>query len=329
MCSSASAQILDLAKRFAIGMLIIFFWGCGSKKKITRSGPLEKNHPSVSVKIPIEKPEIKQSHINLGFPVPKSKLTHRDKIFRYIDRFAAIAKAEMYTYQIPASITLAQGILESGAGHGSLTLRSKNHFGIKCHNWKGKKAYHDDDRSQECFRKYDDAKDSFRDHSIFLSKRKRYAKLFLLPKSDYKGWAKGLQQAGYATDPKYPSKLIGIIERYQLYLYDKEVLGSSDKKESRSMHQNAQTPSPQIGSQEIVNHSAVAKKNSATASDLTDAISGNPETYIVKKGDTLYSISKKHQLTVSQLKAINQLENNTIKIGQQLKLRIVDATFDF
>ena len=121
--------------------------------------------------------------------------------------YSDIAKENMRSHKIPASITLAQGILESGSGRGRLAVKANNHFGIKCHGWKGAKIYHDDDRSQECFRKYKKAETSYEDHSEFLTGRKRYAGLFKLKQSDYKGWARGLRAAGYATDRKIPSKI--------------------------------------------------------------------------------------------------------------------------
>ena len=136
---------------------------------------------------------------------------------------------EMLQYGIPASITLAQGILESGAGKGRLAVQANNHFGIKCHDWNGKKIYHDDDEEDECFRKYDNPEYSYRDHSMFLTNRGRYSFLFDLKKDDYKRWAKGLKNAGYATDPKYPQKLIDLIERYELYKYDNIVLKKKNK----------------------------------------------------------------------------------------------------
>jgi LysM repeat protein len=127
----------------------------------------------------------------------------------------------MKLHQIPASITLAQGILESGSGNSNLATLANNHFGIKCHStWTGKTYYQDDDEKDECFRKYKNAMQSFEDHSNFLKKR-RYEPLFKLKITDYKGWAKGLKKAGYATNPKYPKLLIGLIERYNLELYDK------------------------------------------------------------------------------------------------------------
>src|SRR5690606_3580331 len=156
-----------------------------------------------------------------------STTVYADVIRNYIEQYKEIAKDNMRTHGIPASITLAQGILESGSGNGRLAKEANNHFGIKCHTgWTGEKIHHDDDALQECFRKYRHASESFRDHSLFLTSRSRYSDLFLLKKGDYQSWAKGLRKAGYATDPKYPDKLISLIERYQLYRYDDEVLGN-------------------------------------------------------------------------------------------------------
>lgn len=141
----------------------------------------------------------------------------------YIEKYAAIAVEEMYRSGVPASITLAQGLLESGYGRSELALKSNNHFGIKCHNgWQGGKVYHDDDAKGECFRKYDDPKESYRDHSDFLRYRDRYRFLFDYDVTDYKAWAYGLKTAGYATDPAYPRKLIRLIEDYQLHVYDRK-----------------------------------------------------------------------------------------------------------
>jgi flagellum-specific peptidoglycan hydrolase FlgJ len=211
--------------------------------------------------------------------VPSTPRTYGDKIEAYIHEYAPIAQEEMKLYKIPASITLAQGILESGAGEGELTRKANNHFGIKCHGWSGQKVYHDDDESQECFRKYKDPKYSYRDHSVFLAERKRYAKLFDLDMNDYKGWAHGLRAAGYATDRRYPEKLISIIERYQLYLYDGDA------------------PAREIA------YSAPRSSENA---------------YIVKQGDTLYSIAKRHNITVEQLQKYNNLRDTNIGIGQKL-----------
>ena len=144
----------------------------------------------------------------------------------YIQTYKDIAMREMRDHKIPASITLAQGLLESGAGNSALAREAKNHFGIKCHTgWTGKTYYMDDDEKDECFRKYNNAEESFRDHSEFLCGRSRYAALFYLEITDYRGWAKGLKAAGYATNPKYAQLLIDRIELYDLAKYDKIALG--------------------------------------------------------------------------------------------------------
>ena len=181
----------------------------------------------------------------------------------------------MKKYKIPASITIAQGLLESGMGLGRLAVKANNHFGIKCHKkWKGKKIYHDDDKKQECFRKYRNPSESYRDHSLFLVNRDRYSFLFNLKTKNYKGWAKGLKKAGYATDPKYPEKLISLIERFNL-----------DKLDS--------------------NYKELNKKK-------------NNKTYFVKKGDTLFSISKKYKISLEVLKIKNGLNDSIIFVGQEL-----------
>ena len=144
-----------------------------------------------------------------------------DEKDRYIEKWAATAVMEMRRSGIPASITLAQGLVESAAGASDLAVKGNNHFGIKCHGeWSGRRVYHDDDKRGECFRAYDSAEESFRDHSDFLRGRQRYAALFKLDVTDYKGWAEGLSRAGYATSPTYATQLIKLIEDYRLYEYD-------------------------------------------------------------------------------------------------------------
>jgi flagellum-specific peptidoglycan hydrolase FlgJ len=212
-----------------------------------------------------------------------------DVISNYIAMYKNIAMSNMKDYGIPASIILAQGILESGAGRGDLSQRANNHFGIKCHSdWTGESVRHDDDARQECFRKYDSASESFKDHALFLTNRGRYSSLFSLPKDDYQAWAKGLRKAGYATDPRYPEKLISNIERYDLGQYDAQVLGSN----------------------------YVPLKN--TEVRIVAADSYNAAYYEVKKGDTLYSISKKFNVLVEELKNKNRLNDNSLSIGQKL-----------
>ncbi len=223
-------------------------------------------------------------------------VVYSDVVNNYVAQFKDIAKGNMKQYGIPASIILAQGILESGAGAGTLSKTANNHFGIKCHTgWNGESVRHDDDASQECFRKYKDPAESYRDHAEFLTGRSRYASLFKLEKGDYEAWAKGLKAAGYATDPKYPDKLISYIERYNLHQYDAEVLGKDF--------------TPITKSPPIVTTSA--PKPSTTGGNY----------YEVTKGDTLYSISKKFNVTVDDLKQWNNLSDNAISIGQSLKVK--------
>lgn len=168
--------------------------------------------------------------------LPSSKITKEE----YIALYKEIAVQEMNAFHIPASITLAQGILESASGNSALARKANNHFGIKCHDgWNGKTMHMDDDARNECFRKYDDPYDSFKDHSIFLSTRDRYSFLFDLEITDYKGWAHGLKRAGYATNPKYPQLLIGIIEDYKLYRYDKPGNDLIAVAESRSKYKKS------------------------------------------------------------------------------------------
>src|SRR5690606_12674480 len=159
----------------------------------------------------------------------------------------------------------------------------------KCHTgWKGETIRHDDDAAQECFRKYRHASESFKDHSLFLTSRSRYSDLFLLKKDDYRAWATGLRKAGYATDPKYPDKLIGLVERYQLYKYDDEVLGNPIREN-------------------------ISQQNQTIVSD--DSI------HKVVQGDTLYNISKRYNTTVDELKRLNNLSNKDISLGQVLRIK--------
>lgn len=220
-------------------------------------------------------------------------IVYSDVVNSYVLQYKEIAKGNMKQYGIPASIILAQGILESGAGSGTLSKTANNHFGIKCHTgWTGESVRHDDDAEQECFRKYNDPAESYRDHAEFLTGRSRYASLFKLEKGDYQGWAKGLKAAGYATDPKYPDKLISYIERYNLHQYDAEVLG--------------------------VEFTPIQKSQPVAVNTRPNNTEGF---YEVTKGDTLYSISKKFNTTVDDLKRLNNLSDNAISIGQFIKVK--------
>lgn len=154
----------------------------------------------------------------------------------YIQTYQHVAIQKMREYRIPASITLAQGILESGTGNSELARKANNHFGIKCHGtWKGKRFYKDDDRKHECFRKYNNAGESFHDHSLFLTQRGRYNDLFKLDITDYKGWARGLKKAGYATNPRYPELLIRIVEENNLYYFDRGIAPMATKRRNTTI----------------------------------------------------------------------------------------------
>lgn len=166
--------------------------------------------------------------------MPLALMAQKITVEEYIETYKDIAMREMKEYKIPASITLAQGIIESGAGNSALAREAKNHFGIKCHKgWEGKTYTMDDDAKDECFRKYKKVEDSFRDHSIFLTSRSRYADLFKLDIMDYEGWAKGLKAAGYATSPTYAKALIDRIKLNKLYIYDQIAMGLISEKEAK------------------------------------------------------------------------------------------------
>ena len=166
--------------------------------------------------------------------MPLALMAQKITVEEYIETYKDIAMREMKEYKIPASITLAQGIIESGAGNSALAREAKNHFGIKCHKgWEGKTYTMDDDAKDECFRKYKKVEDSFRDHSKFLTSRSRYADLFKLDIMDYEGWAKGLKAAGYATSPTYAKALIDRIKLNKLYLYDQIAMGKITEKEAQ------------------------------------------------------------------------------------------------
>ena len=193
----------------------------------------------------------------------------------YIKQYRDLAVDEMKKYHIPASITLAQGLLESGAGQSTLARKSNNHFGIKCgSDWRGKTVSHNDDARGECFRAYKHPKQSYEDHSKFLAGRPRYASLFKLKITDYKGWARGLKKAGYATDPRYAQRLIDIIELYDLHKYDKKG-GLKWMKENPHPHQ------PYLANGLVY--------------------------IIVREGDTWKSISKEFDISRKKLRKYNDL----------------------
>ena len=273
--------------KYIIIVLVVTAMSCGPKKGIVTKKKRTETKKTVVLK---DTKQERQTDV-IDKPVILEKKS-RNAVEIYLDEYAHIAKNNMREHKIPASITLAQGVLESGSGKGRLAMKANNHFGIKCHGWKGAKIYHDDDRSQECFRKYKKAEMSYEDHSKFLTGRKRYASLFDLKPADYKGWAKGLRAAGYATDRKYPQKLISLIERYELYKYDEEVLGSTTSKKKR-------------------------KRSSTTI------IEGKKKKEVLKKhivarGDTLYSLSRLYKTSVDAIKDKNNLKSNDLTVGQEI-----------
>ncbi|MFV0332109.1 MAG: glucosaminidase domain-containing protein [Dysgonomonas sp.] len=220
----------------------------------------------------------------------------------YIDTYKSIAIDHMKKYKIPASITLAQGLLESGAGKSALTKSSNNHFGIKCHNdWKGQKVYHADDNPNDCFRKYKKAEDSYDDHSRFLAEKPRYKNLFSLKITDYRGWARGLQQAGYATDKAYANKLIKLIEDYELYQHDKRGLSKEKIKEEEIrkeiIREYRHTPFKTHNLVYVIAEDGDTYENIAAEFDfkVKDLYKFNevPEGFPLKQGDLVYFEKKK------------------------------------
>ena len=185
--------------------------------------------------------------------VPAALLVTTAVTEKYIEDYKDIAMVEMQRYNIPASITLAQGILESGSGQGRLARYGNNHFGIKCHaTWNGKTITHDDDEKSECFRRYKYAYESFEDHSQFLVKRGRYSSLFELAPTDYESWAHGLKKAGYATDPAYAKKLIALIKKFNLHQYDNQVIAMKTDGGKLPNSDIVSTPTPPIMDKELV-----------------------------------------------------------------------------
>ncbi|MEA3505758.1 MAG: glucosaminidase domain-containing protein [Bacteroidota bacterium] len=228
---------------------------------------------------------------------------------RYIREYKVMAINEMNRYGIPASITLAQGILESGAGGSRLATKAKNHFGIKCHkSWKGKKIYQKDDVLRDCFRVYNDESESYRDHSEFLFNRSRYAFLFELEITDYKGWARGLKKAGYATNPKYSRLLIKLIEDYKLYRYDEKY--SPDEEMLVALYQKGyHFPQPE-------------KFRKVEIKGDRQVYQNNKKLFVfVEKGDTYFQLARKFNIRLGKLKKYNDMdESDFLKVGQMVYL---------
>ncbi|MBD5355850.1 MAG: LysM peptidoglycan-binding domain-containing protein [Bacteroides sp.] len=267
----------------------------------------------------------------------------------YIDRYWELAVEHQQEYGIPASITLAQGLLESAAGRSTLAAEGNNHFGIKCHKeWKGKKMHRNDDAPNECFRVYKTPEESFRDHSLFL-RRTRYQKLFDLDVTDYQGWARGLRECGYATDPQYAARLITIIERYSLYSYDSDGGNLTEEtvafirehltachpvRKSRGLHYVVAMPGDTYAS--IAKELGINKKKLMAYNDVKHdgEIKAWEEVYLVEKrdeapdgvvqatigeGESMHSIAQRFGMKLSVVRNLNKKVKD--KPGSTLKLK--------
>lgn len=302
--------------------LLLILAACGSQKKATR-------------------------------PRPKSNTTTKTysnySYNNYINQYSAIALESQRKFKIPASITLAQGLLESGAGNSTLARKANNHFGIKCHrSWQGGRAYHDDDAPQECFRSYDNVWESYEDHGYFLSTQKRYSSLFKLDYTDYKGWAKGLQRAGYATDKGYANKLIKIIEDNRLYLVDESNVNRDYaynqpkqpkrevRKEEPRQYEKPATKSPSLPQERDVFISYGLLYTLATSDDDLGSIARDfeiserrltsyndfPEGYPLKKGDIVYLQRKLKRAEPPHYEHVVQMGESIHEIAQRYGLQL-------
>ena len=293
-------------------------------------------------------------YLSLGTSLAQVKWNERYQ--QYINQYKDIAIEQMLKWKIPASITLAQGLFESGAGQSELAVKGNNHFGIKCNGWEGRKVYHDDDASNECFRAYDNAFESFEDHSRFLVNGRRYASLFTLETTDYKGWAKGLKAAGYATNPQYANKLIEIIQLYKLYEYDHAksydrfmTAHTKDRKvDGYPLHPikifnknyyviaRPNDTFRSIGEEIGISYRKIAKYNERNSKDrlengeiiwLKKKQRKAPKDYkdrlhYVRQGESMYSIAQKYGVRLKNLYKMNHMSpDDDIRIGQGLRLR--------
>ena len=265
----------------------------------------------------------------------------------YIKKYRELAVEEMKKYHIPASITLAQGLLESGAGQSTLARKSNNHFGIKCgSDWNGKTVSHDDDARGECFRAYKHPKESYEDHSKFLAGRPRYASLFKLNITDYKGWARGLKKAGYATNPRYADQLIGIIEVYGLHQYDTKG-GLKWMKENPNPHQpyianglvyivvragdswKSISKEFDISQKKLRKYNDLYKGYALQVGDILYLEKKNKKAdkehivHVLRAGESMYSISQKYGIRLKNLYKLNKMDENdpAPEVGTILRLR--------
>ena len=272
----------------------------------------------------------------------------------YIDQYRDMAIEQMLRNKIPASITLAQGILESGAGNSELVKKGNNHFGIKCHGWTGRTVHKDDDAKQECFRAYNNAQESYEDHSKFLTKNKRYSQLFSLSITDYKGWAHGLKACGYATNPNYAPMLINLIELYKLYeydrakTYDKFMAQNSGHRQDGFLHPihiynknyflqaRKGDTFKSIGKEIGISGKKIAKYNER---DYNSPLVENEMIWLKKKqkkaeasykkrphrvkaGESMYSIAQYYGIRLKSLYKMNKLSPDyELRIGDELRVR--------
>ncbi len=275
----------------------------------------------------------------------------------YIRLYAPLAVEQMKSAKIPASITLAQGLLESGAGMSQLARKSNNHFGIKCHsNWRGRRVYHDDDARGECFRAYNHPRDSYQDHSTFLRQGSRYAFLFHLKITDYRGWARGLKKAGYATDPSYANRLITIIEDYELYKYDSEGLGKRAARQwEKEIKKKPWLLNPhkiylangiayivarsgddfrvigkemEISWKKLVKYNDLHRDYTLEDGDIIYLKEKNKKAskkypyHIVRDGDSMHGISQRYGIRLKNLYKMNKKDGDYVpEVGDRLRLR--------
>ena len=273
--------------------------------------------------------------------------TRNKQYENYIKKYRELAVEEMKKYHIPASITLAQGLLESGAGQSTLARKSNNHFGIKCgSDWRGKTVSHDDDARGECFRAYKHPKESYEDHSKFLAGRSRYASLFKLKITDYKGWARGLKKAGYATNPRYADQLIGIIELYELHKYDEKNYLKWIKK-NPNPHQTyiandllyivvragdswkSISKEFDISQKKLRKYNDLYKGYALQVGDILYLEKKNRKAdkehivHVLRAGESMYSISQKYGIRLKNLYKMNKMDADdpAPEVGTILRLR--------
>ena len=273
--------------------------------------------------------------------------TRNKQYENYIKKYRELAVEEMKKFHIPASITLAQGLLESGAGQSTLARKSNNHFGIKCgSDWRGKTVSHDDDARGECFRAYKHPKESYEDHSKFLAGRSRYASLFKLKITDYKGWARGLKKAGYATNPRYADQLIGIIELYELHKYDEKNYLKWIKK-NPNPHQTyiendllyivvragdswkSISKEFDISQKKLRKYNDLYKGYALQVGDILYLEKKNRKAdkehivHVLRAGESMYSISQKYGIRLKNLYKMNKMDADdpAPEVGTILRLR--------